>query len=56
MINWANWLVHKVCDGRQTPTSIIGNVETISLSPVPLPADGPLHRQGRDGGQQNTNT
>jgi hypothetical protein len=32
MINWANWLVHKVCDGRQTPKSIIGNVETISLS------------------------
>jgi hypothetical protein len=26
MINWANWLVHKVCDGRQTPKSIIGNV------------------------------
>jgi hypothetical protein len=22
-----------VCDGRQTPKSIIGNVETISLSP-----------------------
>jgi hypothetical protein len=34
MINWANWLVHKVCDGRQTPKSIIGNVETISLSPT----------------------
>jgi hypothetical protein len=32
MINWANWLVHKVCDGRQTPKSIIGNIETISLS------------------------
>jgi hypothetical protein len=32
MINWANWLVHKVCDGRQTPESIIGNIETISLS------------------------
>jgi hypothetical protein len=32
MINWANWLAHKVCDGRQTPKSIIGNVETISLS------------------------
>jgi hypothetical protein len=32
MVNWANWLVHKVCDGRQTPKSIIGNVETISLS------------------------
>jgi hypothetical protein len=32
MINWANWLVHKVCDGRQTPKLIIGNVETISLS------------------------
>jgi hypothetical protein len=29
MINWANWLVHKVCDGRQTPTSIIGNIETV---------------------------
>jgi hypothetical protein len=34
MINWANWLVHKVCDGRQTPKSIIGNIETISLSTV----------------------
>jgi hypothetical protein len=32
MINWANWLVHKVCDGCQTPKSIIGNIETISLS------------------------
>jgi hypothetical protein len=32
MINWTNWLVHRVCDGRQTPKSIIGNVETISLS------------------------
>jgi hypothetical protein len=32
MINWANWLIHKVCDGRQTPKSIIGIVETISLS------------------------
>jgi hypothetical protein len=32
MINWANWLVHKVCDGRQTLKSIIGNIETISLS------------------------
>jgi hypothetical protein len=32
MINQANWLVHKVCDGRQTPKSIIGNIETISLS------------------------
>jgi hypothetical protein len=32
MINYTNWLVHKVCDGRQTPKSIIGNVETISLS------------------------
>jgi hypothetical protein len=34
MINWANWLVHKVCDGRQTPKSIIGNIETISLSRI----------------------
>jgi hypothetical protein len=32
MINWANWSVHKVCDGRQTPKPIIGNIETISLS------------------------
>jgi hypothetical protein len=32
MINWVNWLVHKVCDGRQTSKSIIGNIETISLS------------------------
>jgi hypothetical protein len=32
VINWANWLAHKVCDGRQTPKSIIGNIETISLS------------------------
>jgi hypothetical protein len=31
MINWANWLVHKVCDGRQTPKSIVGNIKTISL-------------------------
>jgi hypothetical protein len=36
MINWANWLVHKVCDGRQTPKSIIGNVENISLSIPPF--------------------
>jgi hypothetical protein len=36
MINWANWLVHKVCDGRQTPKSIIGIVETISLSISPF--------------------
>jgi hypothetical protein len=36
MINWANWLVHKVCDGRQTPKSIIGNIETISLSIFPF--------------------
>jgi hypothetical protein len=36
MINWANWLVHKVCDGRQTPKSIIGNVDTISLSEIML--------------------
>jgi hypothetical protein len=36
MINWANWLVHKVCDGRQTPKSIIENVETISLSISPF--------------------
>jgi hypothetical protein len=36
MINWANWLVHKVCDGRQTPKSIIGNIETISLSISPF--------------------
>jgi hypothetical protein len=26
----------KVCDGRQTPKSIIGNVETISLSISPF--------------------
>jgi hypothetical protein len=25
-----------VCDGRQTPKSIIGNVEAISLSPTKL--------------------
>jgi hypothetical protein len=36
MINWANWLVHKVCDGRQTPKTIIGIVETISLSISPF--------------------
>jgi hypothetical protein len=36
MINWANWLVHKVCDGRQTPKSIIRNIETISLSISPF--------------------
>jgi hypothetical protein len=36
MINWANWLVHKVCDGHQTPKSIIGNVEIISLSISPF--------------------
>jgi hypothetical protein len=36
MINWANWLVHKICDGRQTPKSIIRNVETISLSISPF--------------------
>jgi hypothetical protein len=36
MINWANWLVHKACDGRQTPKSIIGNIETISLSISPF--------------------
>jgi hypothetical protein len=36
MINWANWLVHKVCDGRQTPKSIIENIETISLSISPF--------------------
>jgi hypothetical protein len=36
MINWANWLVHKVCDARQTPKSIIGNVDTISLSISPF--------------------
>jgi hypothetical protein len=36
MINWANWLVHKVCDGRQTPKSIIGNIESISLSISPF--------------------
>jgi hypothetical protein len=36
MINWANWLVHKVCDGRQTPKTVIGNVETISLSISPF--------------------
>jgi hypothetical protein len=32
-----------VCDGRQTPKSIIGNVEAISLSatfaPMPRPGD-----------------
>jgi hypothetical protein len=36
MINWANWLVHKVYDGRQTPKLIIGNIETISLSISPF--------------------
>jgi hypothetical protein len=43
MINWANWLVHKVCDGCQTPKSIIGNVETIFVG-VPRPG-GPLGRR-----------
>jgi hypothetical protein len=32
MINYAKWLVQKVCDGRQIPKSIIKNIETISLS------------------------
>jgi hypothetical protein len=36
MINKVSWLVHKVCDGRKTPKSIIGNVETISLSGAPF--------------------
>jgi hypothetical protein len=36
MINWANWLVHKVCDGRQTQKTTIGNIETISLSISPF--------------------
>jgi hypothetical protein len=56
MINWANWLVHMVCDGRQTPKSIIENIETISLS---LPKVGkekkgccfgyPYHAEGKTG-------
>jgi hypothetical protein len=36
LINWAHRLVHKVCDGRQTPKSIIGNVETIYFSISPF--------------------
>jgi hypothetical protein len=36
MINYGNWLVQKVCDGRQTPKSIIGNIEAISLSISPF--------------------
>jgi hypothetical protein len=31
MIKWANLVSPQGCDGRQTPKSIIGNVETISL-------------------------
>jgi hypothetical protein len=31
-----------VCDGRQTPKSIIGNVEAISLSPTLAPSSGEL--------------
>jgi hypothetical protein len=31
MINWANWVVHKICDGCQTPKSIIENIETIFI-------------------------
>jgi hypothetical protein len=37
MFNWANYLVHKVYDGRQTPKLIIENVEVISLSYFKIP-------------------
>jgi hypothetical protein len=51
MINLANRLVHKVCDGRQTPKSIIGNVETISLS---CGEQGPSPEIERGGWQRGT--
>jgi hypothetical protein len=53
VINWANWLVHKVCDGRQTPKSIIGNVETISLSVADCSSMDRVRRT-RDGRQFST--